>query len=298
MTQRMIMAKDNKKKTGAVLVQGGGIAGVQASLDLANAGFKVYLLEKSSAVGGMMARLDKTFPTGDCATCIGSPKFVESARNLNIEILTLSELVDLEGEAGHYKALINRSARYINESKCTGCGACIEACPVTHEIYPEAEEKAVALLEETDQARIDAIINRHRDNRGGVMPILKEINSTLNYLPENVLRYIALELDMPLSLLYRIATFYNAFSLVPRGRHIINVCTGTTCYVRGADKILETLSTELGINAGETTTDWRFTLEMVRCLGCCSLAPVMRVDGEIYGRLKKKEVMEVLQQYD
>ena len=293
-----MMAKKNQRKTGAVLVQGGGIAGVQASLDLANAGFKVYLIEKSSAVGGMMARLDKTFPTGDCATCIGSPKFVESARNLNIEILALSELVDLEGEAGCYKASIKRSARYVNESKCTGCGACIEACPVTYEIYPDSEERVLAHLEETDQTRVDAIINRYRDTKGGLMPILKEISSTLNYLPENVLRYVSFELDIPLSLIYRIATFYNAFSLVPRGRHIINVCFGTTCYVRGADKILETLKTELKISAGETTPDWRFSLEMVRCLGCCSLAPVISVDGEIYGRLKRKEIREVLQQYD
>ena len=89
------------QKIGAVLVQGGGIAGVQASLDLANSGFKVYLVERDAVIGGMMSRLDKTFPTGDCATCIISPKLVECARNNNIEILTLSELVGLTGEPGH-----------------------------------------------------------------------------------------------------------------------------------------------------------------------------------------------------
>ena len=97
------MSKSDDKKIGAVLVQGGGIAGVQASLDLANSGFKVYLVERDGAIGGMMAHLDKTFPTGDCATCIVSPKLVECARNLNIEILTLSELVGLEGEPGHFR---------------------------------------------------------------------------------------------------------------------------------------------------------------------------------------------------
>ena len=95
-----IMGKNKNEKIGAVLVQGGGIAGVQASLDLANSGFKVYLVEREAAIGGMMSHLDKTFPTGDCATCIVSPKLVECARNLNIEILTLSELVGLEGEPG------------------------------------------------------------------------------------------------------------------------------------------------------------------------------------------------------
>ena len=94
------MEKRKKKKIGAVLVQGGGIAGVQASLDLANSGFKVYLVENSAAIGGMMAHLDKTFPTGDCATCIVSPKLVECARNLNIEIITLANLEKLEGTTG------------------------------------------------------------------------------------------------------------------------------------------------------------------------------------------------------
>jgi heterodisulfide reductase subunit A-like polyferredoxin len=118
------------KKIGAVLVQGGGIAGVQASLDLANSGFKVYLIEKDAAIGGMMAHLDKTFPTGDCATCIVSPKLVECARNLNIEIMTLSELVHLEGQPGNFKATIKRHPRYVNEDKCTGCSECTQVCPV------------------------------------------------------------------------------------------------------------------------------------------------------------------------
>jgi heterodisulfide reductase subunit A-like polyferredoxin len=124
------MGKYDDKKIGAVLVQGGGIAGVQASLDLANSGFKVYLIERDAAIGGMMAHLDKTFPTGDCATCIVSPKLVECARNLNIEIMTLSELVDLEGEPGNFKATIKRHPRYVDEDKCTGCSECTQVCPV------------------------------------------------------------------------------------------------------------------------------------------------------------------------
>ncbi len=113
-----------------MLVQGGGIAGVQASLDLANAGFKVYLVEREAAIGGMMSRLDKTFPTGDCATCIVSPKLVECARNLNIEILTMSELTDLEGEPGNFKAIVKRYPRYVDETRCNGCSECTNACPV------------------------------------------------------------------------------------------------------------------------------------------------------------------------
>jgi heterodisulfide reductase subunit A-like polyferredoxin len=124
------MEKNKKKQTGAVLVQGGGIAGIQASLDLANSGFKVYLVEREAAIGGMMARLDKTFPTGDCATCIVSPKLVECARNVNIQILTLTELTKLEGKPGNFKATVKIRPRYINEEKCTACGQCTDACPV------------------------------------------------------------------------------------------------------------------------------------------------------------------------
>ena len=124
------MSENGQKKVGAVLVQGGGIAGVQASLDLANAGFKVYLVEREAAIGGMMAHLDKTFPTGDCATCIVSPKLVECARNLNIDILTMSELVDLQGDPGHFRATLKRYPRYVDETRCNGCSECTNACPV------------------------------------------------------------------------------------------------------------------------------------------------------------------------
>ena len=118
------------KMIGAVLVEGGGIAGVQASLDLANSGYKVYLVNRSATIGGMMSHLDKTFPTGDCAICVISPKLVECARNLNIEILTLSELIKLEGEPGNFKAYIKKSPRYIDEQICNDCGECTTACPV------------------------------------------------------------------------------------------------------------------------------------------------------------------------
>ncbi|MFC1737543.1 FAD-dependent oxidoreductase [Planctomycetota bacterium] len=125
-----MMNKNDEKKIGAVLVAGGGIAGVQAALDLAESGFKVYLVERSASIGGMMAQLDKTFPTGDCATCIVSPKLVECARNLNIEILTLSELTDLQGRPGNFEATVRTYPRYINEHDCTACSDCTEVCPV------------------------------------------------------------------------------------------------------------------------------------------------------------------------
>jgi heterodisulfide reductase subunit A-like polyferredoxin len=124
------MSNTENKKTGAVLVQGGGIAGVQASLDLANSGFKVYLVERSAAIGGMMSHLDKTFPTGDCATCIVSPKLVECSRNLNIDILTNAELMNIEGEPGHFTASVKQTPRYVDQNICNDCGDCSPVCPV------------------------------------------------------------------------------------------------------------------------------------------------------------------------
>src|SRR4030042_7050192 len=124
------MSDNGQKRIGAGRVRGGGIAGGQASLDLANSGFKVYLVEREAAIGGMMSHLDKTFPTGDCATCIISPKLVECARNLNVEIPTLSELVDVIGEPGNFRATVKRYPRYVDEDKCSGCSECTQVCPV------------------------------------------------------------------------------------------------------------------------------------------------------------------------
>ncbi len=117
-----VPAKAKKEPVGAVLVCGAGIAGIQASLDLSSAGFYVYLVEESPTIGGNMARLDKTFPTGDCATCIISPKVVACMRDLNIDVITMSEVVKLEGEAGNFKATVKTRPRGVNLEKCTGCG--------------------------------------------------------------------------------------------------------------------------------------------------------------------------------
>ena len=122
--------KNQAKKTGAVLVVGAGIAGIQASLDLANSGFKVYLAEKSPFIGGKMTQLDKTFPTNDCATCIVSPKLVECGRHLNIEKLTLAEVEEVKGEAGDFTVTIKRKPRYVDIKACTSCDECSKVCPV------------------------------------------------------------------------------------------------------------------------------------------------------------------------
>jgi len=121
-----------KGKSGAVLVIGGGIGGIQAALDLADSGFYVYLVEKTPAIGGRMSQLDKTFPTNDCSMCIMSPKLVECGRHLNIEILTYADIESVEGSAGDFEVTINKRARSVNTDLCTGCGSCVENCPVTN----------------------------------------------------------------------------------------------------------------------------------------------------------------------
>lgn len=117
-------------RIGAVLVLGGGIAGIQSALDLADSGFFVYLLEQGAAIGGRMSQLDKTFPTNDCAMCIVSPKLVEAGRHLNIRILTDTDLLSLTGEAGNFSARVRRRPRYVDGSRCTGCNDCAVVCPV------------------------------------------------------------------------------------------------------------------------------------------------------------------------
>ena len=126
------------KKIGAVLVVGGGVAGIQTSLDLAESGFKVYLLDETSSIGGVMAQLDKTFPTNDCSMCILAPKLVGAGRHPNIHIITNAQVKKLQGAAGNFEVAVTRKSRYVNEEKCTGCGICAQKCPV--EVVDEYNE--------------------------------------------------------------------------------------------------------------------------------------------------------------
>jgi len=235
----------NNKKIGATLIVGGGIGGIQAALDLADSGFKVYLLEKGPSIGGIMAQLDKTFPTNDCSMCILAPKLVSVARNPNITVITNAEIERLSGGAGNFVVTVRKQPRYVDEDKCTGCGLCMENCPVRQIVYLDKGEEKIELRFE-DRINIEEILKEYQAKKGNLMPILQKINTNYNYLPADLLRYIATELDIPLSHIYSIATFYNAFSLVPKGRHTIAVCRGTACHVRGSGMLLERLEQELG----------------------------------------------------
>jgi len=286
----------NNNKVGAALVVGGGIGGMQAALDLAESGIKVYLVDASPSIGGVMSQLDKTFPTNDCAMCTMAPRLVQIGRHKDIEIITLADMQSIEGQPGNFTVTLNKRPRFVNEDKCTGCGTCVTNCPVRNQIYLDGAEKVEIKLEPEDLEKTGKIIEQYRGQKGILVPILQEINSTYNYLPENVLRYVSAELDIPLALIYRAATFYKAFSLKPVGKHKITVCSGTTCHVKGAPRIVDTLERELGIKPGETTEDMNFTLETVNCLGCCGLAPVMTVGEDLYGKVTQAKLPKIIEQ--
>jgi NADH:ubiquinone oxidoreductase subunit E/ferredoxin len=160
-----------------------------------------------------------------------------------------------------------------------------------------AEAKAVTKFSHKDRHKVHEIIQGYKDVPGATVPILQRIGDTFNYLPEPVLRYAAKALDKPISDVYRIATFYNAFSLKPRGKNIITVCLGTACHVKGAGNITEALEKELGIKLGETTEDMLFSLEAVRCIGCCGLAPVLKINDDVHGLVTRKMVPGLIASY-
>jgi NADH-quinone oxidoreductase subunit E len=144
---------------------------------------------------------------------------------------------------------------------------------------------------------MNRILDQHEGEEGSIVPILQDINARYNWLPPGAVRRVSEALALPLSRVLRIATFYNMFSLEPRGKHIIRVCKGTACHVKGGARILRSLERELGIQAGATTDDMRFTLEAVRCLGCCGLAPVLTIDGNVYGKITPQRILGVLDSY-
>lgn len=285
------------KKIGAVVVLGAGVAGIQASLDLADMGYKVYLVEDKPSIGGAMAQLDKTFPTNDCAMCLLSPKLVDTARHPNIEIITNTDLQKVDGQAGNFVVTLNKRPRYIDEEKCTGCGTCMNNCPVRNIArFEEVDELGKVQLDSEDSQVLQDILSKHEAERAAVISVLQDISAHYRYLPENVLRHTARALDMPLSQVYSIATFYNTFSLTPRGEYTISVCMGTACYVKGGQKILEAFERKLNIKAGGTTEDLKFSLETVNCIGCCGQSPVVTVNDDIYGYVKQTKVPEIIEE--
>jgi NADH:ubiquinone oxidoreductase subunit E len=288
-------AVEQSSSVGAAMVVGGGIGGMQAALDLAGAGIKVYLVETKASIGGAMAQLDKTFPTNDCAMCTMAPRLVEIGRQKDVEILTLSQVERVQGRPGNFTVTVRKRPRFVDEAKCTGCGTCVSNCPTRNQVQPF--ERGPVELEPGRRQAVTDILTRHRHRDGPLMPILQEINAAFNYFPETVLQYVAEQTGYPLSHIYRIATFYSAFSVVPRGKYVINVCMGTTCYVRGSQRLMEKIGEMLALQPDETTSDLKFTLKSVRCIGCCGLAPAVMVGSEVYGKLTRKDAAGIVRKY-
>jgi len=149
-----------------------------------------------------------------------------------------------------------------------------------------------------DNHRIDQIIDKHQAEASSLIQVMLEIQSENNWLPKEALERVSERLEVPLARILHIATFYKAFSLVPKGRHEVHICVGTACHVRGATRILDTVQELTGIKPGETDLDLEFSLETVNCLGCCALGPVMEVDGKVHGKMSPVKTAEVLKIYE
>lgn len=145
--------------------------------------------------------------------------------------------------------------------------------------------------------KLDQIIENHKDQQGGLMPVLHETQELFGYIPEEAQKKISKGLNVPMAEIYGVATFYSRFTLKPKGEHTIGVCLGTACYVKGAQSVFDRLMKELKVKSGETTDDNKFTLTATRCLGCCGLAPVMMIDEDVYGKLVPDDIPDILKKY-
>jgi len=148
-----------------------------------------------------------------------------------------------------------------------------------------------------DWDRINSIIDKYDSEKEDLLMIMQDINDVYNYVPPEIIPLLVERLGVRESLVYSVATFYKTISLEPRGKYIISVCTGTACHVRGAEKITDALSSELNINEGETTDDMLFTLEGVRCIGCCASGPVINVNQDTHGGLDRSKALKIVDQY-
>lgn len=158
----------------------------------------------------------------------------------------------------------------------------------------------MSLTSEEKQQKLNELnqfIQQHKNDKGPLMPIMQKAQELFGYLSLETQSIIADALDIPVTEVYGVATFYAQFSLEPKGAYVVGVCTGTACYVKGAQAVLEKVESELGIPTGKTTKDGKFTIQATRCLGCCGLAPVMVINDDVYGRLSAEDIPGILAKY-
>ena len=146
-------------------------------------------------------------------------------------------------------------------------------------------------------AELEAYISENKDMDGALIPVMQKAQELFGYLSFETMQLISDRLDVPVSDIYGVATFYALFSLTPKGSNVISVCTGTACYVKGAAAVLDEVKKLLGIESGETTPDGKFSIQDTRCLGCCGLAPVMVINEDVYGRLEPADIKDILAKY-
>lgn len=151
--------------------------------------------------------------------------------------------------------------------------------------------------EEELLARLDQVLDEYQSKPGALIPVLQIAQGIYGYLPEHVLKHVALRLNTPLSIVTGVVSFYSFFSTQPRGRHLMRVCLGTACYVRGGKAVLDALKQKLGVEVGQTSADGVFTLEVARCFGACGLAPAIMVDDDVHHRVKPHRLDRVLESY-
>lgn len=151
--------------------------------------------------------------------------------------------------------------------------------------------------EDTRTQKLQEVIMKYKDTKGALIPVLHEAQDIFGYLPMSVQKQISEGLDIPLTEIYGVVTFYTQFSLKPKGKYKISVCMGTACYVKGSSHILDKLQEKLGIHVGDITDDGQFSLDACRCVGACGLAPVMMINDDVYGRLTPDEIEGILEKY-
>ncbi len=149
-----------------------------------------------------------------------------------------------------------------------------------------------------DNGKIEKIIDKYPSDPSSLIQVLMDIQSEIRWLPKAALNLVSKKLDVPMNRIQHIITFYKAFSMVPKGRHEVHVCTGTACHVRGATRVLDAVEGHTGIKPGETDQDLKYSLETVSCVGCCALGPVMVIDGEYHGNMASARTEEVLKNYE
>jgi NADH:ubiquinone oxidoreductase subunit E len=166
------------------------------------------------------------------------------------------------------------------------------------ELLHKAVKPSVELIAPDELKKLEPVIDRYAGRAGYLIPALKDAQDIFGYVPMEVQHYIARGLRIPPAHIYGVVTFYSFFTITPRGRHTIRLCLGTACYVKGAKEMVEMIEREMGLSVGDTSEDGRFTLEAVRCLGACGLAPVMMIGEDTHGNIEPKNTLKILEAYE